>query len=66
MERPGFIGCQACQVPMTKDENSNYRCTTPGCGRGKATGPNGVSIIVDDDGNMTITAGPKPINGQAD
>lgn len=66
MSQEGFIGCHACEVPMTKDGDNNYRCTTPGCGRGYMAGPNGVSVVIDDNGVMTITGGPKSTNGQAD
>jgi len=59
-----FIGCNHCGSIMPEDEKGNFRCVPPGCGRGSMSGPNGVSVEIDDDGNMTIMA--KSANGQAD
>jgi len=59
-----FIACRYCGALMSKDENSNYGCVPPGCGRGSIAGPNGVSVEIDADGNMTIMS--KSANGQAD
>ena len=52
-----FIGCNACHESMEQGEDGNYKCANPKCGKGFMGGPNGVSILVDDEGNTTIKSG---------
>ena len=55
------MGCIHCGQGLVRDtQTGNYKCVTPGCGKGSLSSPDGVETTVDEHGNVTLTSGKKP------
>jgi len=55
------MSCRHCEAPLERDpETGNYRCPTPGCGRGSLSSPDGITTTVDEEGRTVTLRNGKP------
>jgi len=51
------MACSVCETLLERDDEGNYVCPNPACGKGGLRSKDGVSIVADEKGNVTIRNG---------
>jgi len=52
-----YMACSVCETLLERDDEGNYVCPNPACGKGGLRSKDGVSIVADEKGNVTIRNG---------